>query len=466
MRRGTLTLLLLIIVLALCAAYVDWPNNHGLNLGWLGINVKQFQVKEGLDLQGGVRVLLIPDPAKKYDPTTVNNEIGAVRDNIEQRVNGGLGVSEPDIRIESTNSGPSIAVELPGLNSGDPFAQINSLLQTGDLEFWITGSNPPADGAIFDPTQYTQYNPGNKPAYTGANLDPSQIGVGTDPNTGLPEINFEMKGSAIGSFASFTQAHIGQAMTVTLDGKVVSSPVIQNAINGPGVINGQFTVQQAQSIAEVLRVGALPLSLKVASEETVGPTLGQDSITKSEFAAGIGLGLVMLFMLLFYRLPGLLADVALLLYAGVTFAVFKTIGVVLSLAGIAGFILSIGMAVDANVLIFERVKEELRAGRLLSAAIDMGWKRAWPSIRDSNISTMITCAVLFGFGSNFGASIIVGFATTLFLGVMISMFTAIIVTRTFLNLLVPTGVVNHPALFGLPAGSIATSSLTRRNSTV
>jgi preprotein translocase subunit SecD len=171
-------------------------------------------------------------------------------------------------------------------------------------------------------------------------------------------------------------------------------------------------------------------------------------------------------MLLYYRLPGLLADIALLLYAGVTFAVFKVIGVVLSLAGIAGFVLSIGMAVDANVLIFERVKEELRAGRLLAAAIDMGWKRAWPSIRDSNISTMITCAVLFGFGSNFGASIIVGFATTLFLGVMISMFTAIIVTRTFLNLLVPTGVVNHPALFGLPAGSIATSSLTRRNSTV
>ena len=466
MRRGTLTLLLLIIVLALCAAYVDWPNNHGLNLGFFGINVKQFQVQEGLDLQGGVRVLLIPDPSKHYNTTEVNNEIGAVRDNIEQRVNGGLGVSEPDIRIETTDTGPSIAVELPGLNSGDPFAQINSLLQTGDLEFWITGSTPPADGSTFDPTQYTQYNPGNKPPFTGADLDPSQIGVGTDPNTGLPVINFEMKGGSIAKFASFTQANIGQDMTVTLDGKVISSPQIQNAINGPGVINGQFTVQQAQSIAEVLRVGALPLSLKVASEETVGPTLGQDSITKSEIAAGIGLGLVMLFMLLFYRLPGLLADIALLLYAGVTFAVFKVIGVVLSLAGIAGFVLSIGMAVDANVLIFERVKEELRGGRLLSAAIDMGWKRAWPSIRDSNISTMITCAVLFGFGSNFGASIIVGFATTLFLGVLISMFTAITVTRTFLNLLVPTGVVNHPALFGLPAGSIATSSLTRRNTTV
>jgi preprotein translocase subunit SecD len=173
-----------------------------------------------------------------------------------------------------------------------------------------------------------------------------------------------------------------------------------------------------------------------------------------------------LFMLLYYRLPGLLADLALILYAIFTLAVFKMVNVTLTLPGIAGFILSVGMAVDANVLIFERVKEELRAGRLLASAIDIGWKRAWPSIRDSNISTLITCAVLFYFGSNFGASLIVGFASTLFLGVIISMFTAIVVTRTFLNLLVPTGVINHPALFGLPAGSIASATLARRNSTV
>jgi preprotein translocase subunit SecD len=171
-------------------------------------------------------------------------------------------------------------------------------------------------------------------------------------------------------------------------------------------------------------------------------------------------------MLLYYRLPGLLADIALILYSLMTLAIFKMIGVTMSLAGIAGFILSIGMAVDANVLIFERVKEELRAGRLMSSAIDIGWKRAWPSIRDSNTSTMITCAVLYFFGSNFGATMIVGFATTLFLGVVVSMFTAIVVTRTFLNLLVPTGFINHPALFGLPADAIPASSLARRNSSV
>jgi preprotein translocase subunit SecD len=390
----------------------------------------------------------------------------AVRDNIEQRVNGGLGVSEPSIRIITTNGKPAISVELPGF-TGNQTEAVNSLLKTGNLEFWSTGPSPAAIGTAFDPSQYTQYNPGGKPQFTGANLDSSQVFVSQD-QAGRPQISFEMQGDAISRFGQFTSKNIGQYLTVTLDKQVIESAVIQNAITGPGVITGNFTTQQAQQIVTVLKYGALKIPLKIASEETVGPTLGQDSIQKSAIAAAIGLGIVMLFMLLYYRLPGLLADIALILYALVTFAVFKLIGVVLSLAGIAGFVLSIGMAVDANVLIFERVKEELRSGRLLSSAIDVGWKRAWPSIRDSNISTLITCAVLYAFGSNFGATIIVGFATTLFLGVLISMFTAVVVTRTFLNLLVPTGVVSHPALFGLPPGSIATATapLARRNSTV
>jgi preprotein translocase subunit SecD len=218
----------------------------------------------------------------------------------------------------------------------------------------------------------------------------------------------------------------------------------------------------------VLKYGALLVPLTIASFETVSPTLGQDAINRSILAASIGLSIVVIFMLLYYRLPGLLADCALVLYAMFTLAIFKLIAVTLTLAGIAGFVLSIGMAVDANILIFERIKEELRAGRLLSSAIDIGWRRAWPSIRDSNISTLITCAVLFYFGSNFSASIIVGFASTLFLGVVVSMFTAVVVTRTLLNLLIPTGVISHPALFGLPAGSIAaaTPALARRGSAV
>jgi preprotein translocase subunit SecD len=406
-------------------------------------------------------------PDGTFDTKTLNDSMPAVRDNIEQRVNGGLGVSEPSIRIITTNGQPAISVELPGF-TGNQTEAVNSLLKTGNLEFWSTGPSPAAIGSTFDPSQYTQYNPGGKPPFTGADLDSSQVYVSQD-QAGRPQISFEMQsGDAVSRFGQFTGKNVGQYLTVTLDRQVIESAVIQNAITGPGVITGNFTTQQAQQVVTVLKYGALKIPLKIASEETVGPTLGQDSIQKSAIAAAIGLGIVMLFMLLYYRLPGLLADIALILYALFTFAVFKLIGVVLSLAGIAGFVLSIGMAVDANVLIFERVKEELRAGRLLSSAIEVGWKRAWPSIRDSNISTLITCAVLYAFGSNFGASIIVGFATTLFLGVLISMFTAVVVTRTFLNLLVPTGVVSHPALFGLPPGSIttATAPLARRNSTV
>ena len=464
MRRGTITLLLLILALAACAAYIDWPNNPGIHI--LGID-NSLQVKEGLDLQGGVSALLVPDPSQHYTLDEINSNIGTARSQIEQRVNGGLGVSEPSIRIVTSNGVPSISVELPGFNSGNQNQAINTLLKTGNLEFWNTGTSGVQANTPFDPSQYAQYNPGGKPPFTGKDLDPSQIGVSDDSN-GNPQINFEMKGSAISSFGQFTQKNVGNYLTVTLDRVVISSAVIENAINGPGVINGQFTLDEATQIANVLRYGALPIALTIQSEETVGPTLGQNSIVQSAIAAAIGIGIVILFMLIYYRLPGLLADCALLLYAGLTFAIFKFVGVVLSLAGIAGFVLSIGMAVDANVLIFERVKEELRAGRLLASAIDIGWKRAWPSIRDSNISTLITCAVLYAFGSNFGASIIVGFATTLFIGVCISMFTAVVVTRTFLNLLVPTGVVSHPALFGLPPGSIATAtaSLGRRNGTV
>jgi preprotein translocase subunit SecD len=459
MRRGTLSLLLFIVLLAAGAAYVDWPNNPGIH--FLGINIP-LTVKEGLDLQGGIRALLVP--SQHYDQATLDQEMPAVRNAIEQRVNGGLGVNEPNIRLQTSNGSPAILVELPGF-TGNQTNAVNSLLQTGNLEFWSTGPTPVQIGATFQPSQFATYNPNSKPWFSGKDLDANQVFVSYD-QAGRPQISFAMQGNAIGSFGQFTSKNVGQYLTVTLDRTVIESAVIQSAITGQGVITGQFTLDQANQIVTVLKYGALPIALRIDSEETIGATLGQDSIIKSAIAALIGIGIVILFMLLYYRLPGLLADFALILYAAFTFAVFKLAGVVLSLAGIAGFVLSIGMAVDANVLIFERVKEELRAGRLLSSAIDIGWKRAWPSIRDSNISTLITCAVLYAFGSNFGASIIVGFATTLLLGVLISMFTAVVVTRTFLNLLVPTGVVNHPALFGLPPGSIATASLARRNSTV
>jgi preprotein translocase subunit SecD len=479
MRRGTLSLLLFIILLAAGAGYVVWPNNPGLNIPFLGIN-NPLTFHQGLDLQGGISVQLAPNNPKHLSQTDLQASVATAQGQIAQRVSGGLGVTEATIRLQSVNGQPGLLVELPGLNSGDQQAAINSLTNSGLLEFWGTGPNAIPVGATCDPTpnsqlannacpaaQYDQYNPKGVAPFSGADLDASKVFAGQD-QTGRPDINFAMQGNISASFFDFTTKNLNQYMIITLDKKVISAAIIQGAINGQGQITGTFSQNDVQSIVTLLKYGALPVSFNVASIQTVGATLGADSVKKSLIAGAIGLGIVIIFMLLYYRLPGILADCALLVYASITLAVFKLIGVTLSLAGIAGFILSIGMAVDANVLIFERVKEELRSGKLLASAIDAGWKRAWPSIRDSNASTMLTCAVLYFFGSNFGATLIVGFATTLFLGVAISMFTAVVVTRTFLNLLIPTGVINHPWFFGLPKGSIASSSagLARRNSTV
>lgn len=480
MRRGTLPLLLFIILLALGAGWaIFWPNN--LSTPFLGISISNpFTFHQGLDLQGGISVQLAPINAKNLSPSDLADSVATAQGQIAQRVSGGLGVTEATIRQQNVNGQPGLLVELPGLNSGDQQAAIDSLTNSGLLEFWATGPNSIPVGSICDPgpnateannacpaAQYDQYNPGGVAPFNGSDLDPTKIFAGQD-QTGRPDINFAMQGNVSANFYNFTNKNLNQFMIITLDKKVISSAVIQGAINGQGQITGTFSQQDVQNIVTLLKYGALPVSFTVASQQTVGATLGADSVQKSLIAGAIGLGIVILFMLLYYRLPGILADFALIIYAGFTLAVFKLIGVTLSLAGIAGFILSIGMAVDANVLIFERVKEELRAGRLLSSAIDVGWQRAWPSIRDSNASTMLTCAVLYFFGSNFGATLIVGFATTLFLGVAISLFTAVIVTRTFLNLLVPTGVVNHPWFFGLPKGSIALAStdFTRRTSKV
>ena len=463
MRRGTLTLLFLIILLAAGASFVVfWPQVSGNTKPLFGVN-NPWAVTLGLDLQGGTRVTLIPKSGTPSD-----TEMQSARNVIESRVNGGLGVKEPSIRVQYSGTQPSIVVELPQF-SGNQQELISTLLQSGNLEFWDTGNGTQGflpNGTPFVPAQYTTNNPGGKPQFQGKEVDVNGLSVSPDTTGSSYAINFAMKGDAAARLGTFTGSHIGDYLTITLDRKVITSAVIQSQLPGSGQITGNFTLDQANSVVNVLKYGALPVNLIQESEDTIGGTLGTEAINQSLIAGALGLSVVILFMLLYYRLPGFLADVALILYSILAFALFKIIGVTMSLAGIAGFILSIGMAVDANVLIFERIKEELRAGRILSSAIDIGWKRAWPSIRDSNISTMITCAILYTFGQNFNATLITGFATTLFLGVAVSMFTAVVVTRTFLNLLVPTGVINHPALFGLPKNSIAAPVMARRNSTV
>ncbi len=268
----------------------------------------------------------------------------------------------------------------------------------------------------------------------------------TTDEVGRPAVGFELKGEAADKVLPLHQPeHQPEPGDRRRQGSDQQREH-QGAISSTGQISG-LSQQEVGNLVLQLKSGALEVPLEVVQSRTVGPTLGQDSIQRSIEAGIIGLAIVGLFMLLYYRLPGFLAVLALLLYTLFTFAVFKILGVVLTLAGIAGFILSIGMAVDANILIFARMKEELRSGRTLSAAIESGFDHAWPSIRDSNISTMITSVILYWFGGFVGASIIQGFALTLFIGVTVSMFTAIIVSRTFLRLMVDAGIARHRRWF-------------------
>jgi protein-export membrane protein SecD len=261
--------------------------------------------------------------------------------------------------------------------------------------------------------------------------------VSTD-NMGQIVIAFELTDEGAQIFRDYTLSHVGDIVAIILDKRVLSAPVINEPItSGKGVISsgatGGFPLEEARSLASQMKYGALPVPLKVMENRTIGPSLGRESIARSIQAGLVGLIVVLLFMVTYYRLPGLLADMALIIYALINVALYKLIPVTLTLPAITGFILSTGMAVDANILVFERMKEELRSGRALRPAIEAGFSRAWTSIRDSNISTLLTCAILFWFGSNFGASIVKGFAITLALGVVVNLFTAIFVTRTFIR---------------------------------
>ncbi|MDB5078925.1 MAG: secD [Chloroflexi bacterium] len=297
----------------------------------------------------------------------------------------------------------------------------------------VTTTATPAPGKL---------NAANQPfqtVITGDQLDPAKIDVGF-ADAGGYKVLFGVKGDATNTFGQFTSANLGKQMAIVLDGQVISSATIQGVISSQGEItspNWQTAAGRAdaQNIVLQLKYGSLPVELDVQASRKVGATLGTDSIDRSIVAGAVGLSIVAAFMILYFRLPGVLAVLALLIYAIINFALFKVLGVVLTLAGIAGFILSIGMAVDANVLIFARMKEELRLGRSIERAVEEGFRNAWPSIRDSNISTLITCGILYWFGDFTGTSTIKGFALTLAIGVLCSMFTAITVTHTFLRLM-------------------------------
>ena len=388
--------------------------------------------KLGLDLVGGSRLVLeaeTTDSIAKITPEVMNRLQFA----IEQRVNK-LGVAETVVQQVGEKR---LLIEIPNVTD---LKEAKAFIgETAQLEFKKEGKAP--DGApIWIST-----------GLTGQDLAKSTLS--TDAS-GQWVVSLEFNAAGAKKFADLTKSLVGQQMAIFFDGELQSAPRVNEAIyGGKAQISGGdsgFAYDEAERMVNLLNAGALPVPAKIVEENTVGPTLGADSVAKSQKAGIIGLSAVMLFMIAFYHVPGLIADIALIIYSLILFALFKTIPVTLTLAGIAGFILSIGMAVDANILIFERTKEELREGRNLFTAINSGFDRAFTSIFDSNMTTIITCTILYLLGT----SVVKGFALTLAIGVIVSMFSAITVTKNFMHLIFGTGELKYPALFGLSKNEI------------
>ncbi len=442
MRRAGPFLILIIGIAALVLVF--WPN---LTLPGLGTNPSRVvQTKLGLDLQGGVQVEYQALPNNGVSPDA--GDMNTIRDIIERRVNS-IGVSEPEV---VTQGNDRIIVSLPGATDVDEITRLVGT--TGVLEFiplpaatYGTASTTTTGG----PNGVTQGNPLPDdptlvPLFGGTAI--TSATAATDQN-GQPVVDFTLNSDAAGKFGTYTTNNVGNFFAIVLDGTVISAPSIQSAIPGG---HGEITVgtgsgaqAEVNNLVTVLKYGSLPFKIQEVQGTSISATLGQAFLTQSLIGGAIGISLVFLFMLLYYRLPGLLADGALLYYALVVYAIFRFIPVTLTLAGIAGFVLSIGMAVDANILIFERTKEELRAGKSLGSAIEAGFSRAWNSILDSNVSSLITASILYTFGS----PTIKGFALVLIIGILVSMFTAIVVTRTVLRWLVQVPAFQRAALFGV-----------------
>lgn len=379
------------------------------------------RIRLGLDLQGGTQLTYEAD-MKDVPPADHAQALEGVRDVIERRVNA-FGVAEPLVQVVRGGK-PRVIAELAGVH--DVEAAIRQIGETPQLDFReegeITKAKTP-DGQEIELPQW------KRTALTGRRL--KRADVVFHPQTGEPQVSLVFDGEGKDLFAELTKRNLGKRLAIFLDGVPITTPIVQDVItSGEAVITGEFTVDEARQLARRLNAGALPVPITLVSRTTVGPSLGREALAQSVLAGGIGLVMLAVLMLVLYRLPGVVAIIALSIYGLLVFAVLQTLGATLTLAGIAGAILSFGMAIDANILIFERLKEELRGGRPLASAIAEGFREAWPSIRDSNIASLITATLLYAFGS----SVVRGFATTLAIGIVLSMFTGITVTRVLLRL--------------------------------
>lgn len=421
----------LILVIALLAIFIDLPRKT-LGMTWLPTSVAGVNMRTvlGLDLQGGLRVTL---EARSPDGGVVDPEsVGEARNIIERRV-AGIGVSEPQVRTEVSNTGQQrIVVEVPGVSDE---AQVRNLVgSTGQLQFIDPqGQTLQADQDIRELITAGAV----RVLFDGGQIQDGSVAPGSDASGNLG-VTFRLDSAANDTWCSYTTSHVNQPGPIALDGQIITTPTIQGAICGGETIitvgAGREVEAERTELYNTLRYGALPVALSEVGVDSVAATLGAGFLAQALVAGAVGLVLVLFFMIAYYRLPGALAALALIFYTLVNYAIFRVVGVTLTLAGVAAFILSIGMAVDANILIFERMKEEIRAGKTLGPAIEAGFNRAWSSILDSNVSSLIIAGFLYWQGT----TAIRGFALVLIIGVLVSMFSALTVTRTMLRYVVHT----------------------------
>ncbi len=447
-RNPTRVFFLLLLLTALLAA-VDLPENYRLkfHVGPVAVDRvinpptlsfrlfgkevdKTFQTRLGLDLSGGTHLVLEAD-MKDIAPSERSNALDSAKQVIERRVNL-FGVSEPVVQSATTGDSHRIIVELPGVTDVDQ--AIALIGQTAKLEFReFIKDEEATPGAFVIPTLGTTIKTG----LTGKDLTRAFVGFSTQ--TGEPEVSLEFNSEGGRKFAEITRRLIGKPLAIFLDEFPVTWPRVNSEISdGRAVITGSFTQEAAKTLALQLNAGALPVPVAVVQKRVVGASLGAQSISRSITAGFIGLVIVAVFMVAKYGWLGLMADMALILYGLLNFAIYRWIPITLTLPGIAGFLLSIGMAVDSNILIFERFREEKRMGKPWRIAMELGFGKAWDSIRDANFTTLITCAILFNPGNwSFlpSSGLVRGFAVTLFIGVITSLFTGIIATRTFIRVL-------------------------------
>lgn len=430
-----------IVLLTLAVLFINIPKTISLPFGapqMPGVDVnallrsvgveRDISFRKGLDLEGGTSITLRAE-MKGIPPPERDNALESARTVIERRVNF-FGVSEPVVQTSKAGQDYRIIAEIPGIT--DVNQAVRLIGTTAQLTFWEIGASGSATLAPEEmPLGVPQIlGPDAKQTDLAGN-DIRSVKVGFDPNNGEPQVQVDFTSSGGKKFAEITNRNVGKQIGFVLDNVLIDAPVVREPITGGStVISGGFTTERAKQLQVQLNAGALPVSLSVLEQHAIGATLGGESLQKSLIAGIVGFFVIVLFMSTLYGRLGVIASFALVVYALITLTLFRLIPVTLTLAGIAGFILSIGIAVDANILIFERMREELRRGRSIEKALELGFARAWTSIRDSNIASLITSVVLYYFGTG----VVRGFALTLAVGILISMFSAIFVTRTFLRM--------------------------------